>query len=89
MSDPLLNAGFTRQQIADALEFCDNDRERVGPSLHMHCNLRPCVTQRLPVSAGTWMAEEAEEGRRQAPVERVSRHGHTSLYLVTHPAVNI
>ena len=22
-------AGFTRQQIADALEFCDNDRERV------------------------------------------------------------
>jgi hypothetical protein len=29
MSDPLLNAGFTRQQVADALEFCDNDRERV------------------------------------------------------------
>ena len=28
MSDPLLNAGFTRQQVADALEFCDNDRER-------------------------------------------------------------
>ena len=49
MSDPLLNAGFTRQQIADALEFCDNDRERVGLSLQRHCNLRPCVTQRLPV----------------------------------------
>lgn len=28
MSDPLKNCGFTPQQIAAALEFCDNDRDR-------------------------------------------------------------
>ena len=28
MGDPLLRAGFTPQQVRDALEFCDNDRER-------------------------------------------------------------
>lgn len=28
MADPLKNCGFTPQQITDALEYCDNDRDR-------------------------------------------------------------
>lgn len=74
MSDPLLNAGFTRQQIADALEFCDNDRERVSRVPHL---VSACVPPDESVHicrAGARLAEEAEEGRRENPVERVSHH---------------
>ena len=54
MSDPLLNAGFTRQQVADALEFCDNDRERVrATSLHTLGALTGGTMLRLTRASGS------------------------------------